>query len=152
MELQLPAYTTATPMWDLSCICNLRHSLNPLSEARNRTCILTDIGWILNPLSYNRNSFSGLKKKKKVSYLKTVLDLQKNCKDRTERILHTQFSLLLISYIIMVCLLQHNIYFNLIFQPDNPKQSISSHWHNSSGAEFSVLGFLVGFHPREFNN
>ena len=45
-ELQLPAYTTATP--DLSSVCNLHHSsrhcriLNPLREARDRTCILID--------------------------------------------------------------------------------------------------------------
>ena len=25
-ELQLPAYTTATATWDLSCVCNLYHS------------------------------------------------------------------------------------------------------------------------------
>ena len=47
-ELQLPAYATATATQDLSCICNLCHSLqqgqtlNPLSEARDGTCILTD--------------------------------------------------------------------------------------------------------------
>ena len=41
-------YITATATPDLSCICNLHHSLqqywilNPLSEARNRTHILTD--------------------------------------------------------------------------------------------------------------
>ena len=46
-ELQLPAYATATP--DPSCICDLHHSswqhwiLNPLSVARDRTCILMDI-------------------------------------------------------------------------------------------------------------
>ena len=40
-ELQLPAYTTATAMLDLSHICDLHHSsrqcwiLNPLSEARD---------------------------------------------------------------------------------------------------------------------
>ena len=45
-ELWLPAYTTATAMWDPSCICDLHHSsgqlriLNPLSEARDRTCVL----------------------------------------------------------------------------------------------------------------
>ena len=44
-ELQLPAYTTATATKDLSCICDLHHSsrqhqtLNPLSEARDRTHI-----------------------------------------------------------------------------------------------------------------
>ena len=47
-ELLLPAYTTATAMLDPSPICNLRHSLsqhwilNPLSEARDWTCILMD--------------------------------------------------------------------------------------------------------------
>ena len=48
LELQLPAYTTATATWDPSCIFDLRCSsqqrqiLNPLSEARDRTCILMD--------------------------------------------------------------------------------------------------------------
>ena len=41
LELQLLAYTTATETQDLSCICNLHHSLrqrwilNPVSEARD---------------------------------------------------------------------------------------------------------------------
>ena len=49
LELQLLAYATATAMPDLSCICKLRCSswqlqiLNPLSEARDRTCILVDL-------------------------------------------------------------------------------------------------------------
>ena len=48
LELQILAYTTATAMLDLSNICNLHHSshqcqiLNPLSEARDGTCILMD--------------------------------------------------------------------------------------------------------------
>ena len=48
LELQLPAYATATEKWDLSCICNLHHSsqqsriLNPLSKARDQTHILMD--------------------------------------------------------------------------------------------------------------
>ena len=47
-ELQLPAYTTATAMPDLSSICKLHHSsqqcqiLNPLSKARSQTHILKD--------------------------------------------------------------------------------------------------------------
>ena len=47
-DLQLGVYTTATAMWALSCICDLHHSsqqrgiLNPLSEARDRTCVLVD--------------------------------------------------------------------------------------------------------------
>lgn len=61
-ELQLPAYATATAMLDLSCVCDLHHSLwqcwilNSLSEARDPTCILVDTSWDLNPLSHNRNS------------------------------------------------------------------------------------------------
>ena len=45
-ELQLAAYTTATATCDPSHICDLHHCsrqrriLNPLSEARDRTCIL----------------------------------------------------------------------------------------------------------------
>ena len=41
LELQLPAYTTATATQDPSCICDLHHSqrrcwiLHPLSEARD---------------------------------------------------------------------------------------------------------------------
>ena len=48
LELQLLAYTTAIAMPTLSHICDPRRSLwqcqilNPLSEARNQTCILTD--------------------------------------------------------------------------------------------------------------
>ena len=51
-ELQLMAYATATATPDLSHICGLHHSswqhriLNPLSEVRNRTCILMDTSWI----------------------------------------------------------------------------------------------------------
>ena len=47
-ELQLPAYATAIATSDLSCVYDLHHSsqqcqvLNPLSEARNRTCALMD--------------------------------------------------------------------------------------------------------------
>ena len=65
-ELQLLAYTTATAMWDPGCLCDLHHSLwqrrilNPLSEARDRTCILMDTSWVLNWLSHNRISFTSL--------------------------------------------------------------------------------------------
>ena len=54
LELQLPAFTTATATWDLSCICDLHHSsqlcwiLNPLSEARDQTQILMDTSWIVS--------------------------------------------------------------------------------------------------------
>ena len=46
LELQLLAYATATATSDLSCVCDLHHSsqqcriLNPLSRARDQTCIL----------------------------------------------------------------------------------------------------------------
>ena len=45
-------YTTATAMPEPSCVCNLHHSswqhrmLNPLSEARDRTCVLMDTSQI----------------------------------------------------------------------------------------------------------
>ena len=48
LELQLPAYATATAMWDLSHVFNLCYSLrqcqilNPLSKARDGTRILPD--------------------------------------------------------------------------------------------------------------
>ena len=48
LELQLPAFATATAVQDLSHICNLYHSswqyqiLNPLSKARDRILILMD--------------------------------------------------------------------------------------------------------------
>ena len=48
LRLQLPAYTTATAMQDLSRIYSLHHSswwcwiLNPLRKARDRTCVLMD--------------------------------------------------------------------------------------------------------------
>ena len=52
LELQPLAYTTATAMPDPSCVCDLQHSsrqlriLNPLREARDRTCVLIDISQI----------------------------------------------------------------------------------------------------------
>ena len=48
LELQLPTYTLATATQDSSRVCDLYHSsqqhqiLNPLSEARDPTCILMD--------------------------------------------------------------------------------------------------------------
>ena len=52
LELQLPAYTTATAMWDPSLIHNLHRSSqwgwipNPLREARGRTHVIMDINRI----------------------------------------------------------------------------------------------------------
>ena len=65
-ELQLPAHSTATAVPDLSCVCNQccsswqHHILNPLSEARDWTCILMDTSWFLNPVSHSRNSLTEL--------------------------------------------------------------------------------------------
>ena len=48
LDLQLPAYTTATAMQDPSYLCDLQHSswqhwiLSPLSKARDLTHILLD--------------------------------------------------------------------------------------------------------------
>ena len=52
LELQLPAYTIATAMPDLSHVFNLHHSswqcwtLNPLRKAGDQTRILMDTSWI----------------------------------------------------------------------------------------------------------
>ena len=62
LELQLPAYATATAMPDPSHICDLHHRLwqhrilNPLNKARDRTPILMDPSRVLNPLSHHGNS------------------------------------------------------------------------------------------------
>ena len=51
LELQLPAYATATAAWDPSRICDLHHGsrqrqiLHPLSKARDRTHVFTDTHW-----------------------------------------------------------------------------------------------------------
>ena len=53
-EPQRPAYTTATATYAVAC--GYARSFNPLSEARDQTCILMDTNLVLNPLSHNRNS------------------------------------------------------------------------------------------------
>ena len=61
LELQLPAYTTATAMPDPSLTCDLSHSfqqhqiLNPLSKVMDRSCNLMDTSQVLNLLSHNGN-------------------------------------------------------------------------------------------------
>ena len=63
LELQLPTYTTAIAMPDLSRVCDLHHSsrqcwiLNPLSKARDGTQVLRDTSRVHNLLSHNRNSW-----------------------------------------------------------------------------------------------
>ena len=46
LELQLPAHTTATALWDSSLVYDLCQILNPRSKARDQTRILMDTGWI----------------------------------------------------------------------------------------------------------
>ena len=70
LELQLPACTTATAMWDPSCICDSTvwgdiGSLTHMSKARDQTCILVDTSWVLKLLSHSGNS--------EVGYLKIKL-------------------------------------------------------------------------------
>ena len=60
LELQLPAYLTATAMPDPSWVCDLHHSSrqrqSPPSKARDPTHILIDTSQVLNLLIYNGNS------------------------------------------------------------------------------------------------
>ena len=64
LELQLPAYSTATGTQDLGNTCDLHHSLwqrqtlYPPSEARARTRIPMDTSQILTPLSHDGNPSS----------------------------------------------------------------------------------------------
>ena len=87
-ELQLPAYITATPMQDPSCICNLhrcswQHWI--LNKARDWTHILMDTSWVCYhwtttgtpknnfPLFWTRHIFwreTSSKIKKKILYLR----------------------------------------------------------------------------------
>ena len=61
-ELQLLSCATATATQDLSCIhdlhCNLEQCwiLNPLSETRGQTCILTETTQVFNSWSHKGNS------------------------------------------------------------------------------------------------
>ena len=58
-QIKVATFSLATH--DPSCFCNLCHSsqqcqiLNPLSEARDWTHILTDTSWVCNQLSHDRN-------------------------------------------------------------------------------------------------
>ena len=64
LELLLLTYATATAIWGQSCICHLHHSsqqcwiLNPLSKARDQTCILVDTSQFCYPLSHTGTPWS----------------------------------------------------------------------------------------------
>ena len=66
VELQWPAHTTATATPDPSLIFELHHSswqrwiLDPLSEAKDWSCILPDTSQVCNPLSHSENSLFSL--------------------------------------------------------------------------------------------
>ena len=61
LELQLPVTATATAKWDPGCVRDLEHSswqhqiLNPLSKARDWTCILMDPSRVHNVVRHHRN-------------------------------------------------------------------------------------------------
>ena len=74
-KLQLPAYSTAIGKPDLNHVCNLHHSswqcqiLNPLSETRDRTCILMETSWIhFHCTTMGTPSIHYLMFKKKIHY------------------------------------------------------------------------------------
>ena len=64
LELQLRVYATATAMQDPSRVCDLHLGsqqcwiLSPLSDARNRTCILMDTRWVVISPEPHGNSHS----------------------------------------------------------------------------------------------
>ena len=55
LELQPPAYTTTTAR-QIQATYSESWIPNPLSEARDQTCILMDASQVLNPLSHSGNS------------------------------------------------------------------------------------------------
>ena len=81
-ELQPVAYATATAMPDPSRVCNLHHSsrqcqiLDPLSKARDRTCILMGASRVL--LRHNKNSLSSFLKMNSL-YTVAWRDLKRTC-------------------------------------------------------------------------
>ena len=62
LELQPPAYTTATAMQNPSCVCDLHHSswpqwiLNPLNKAMDQTQNLMVTSRVLLPLYHDGSS------------------------------------------------------------------------------------------------
>ena len=85
LEMQLPAYATATAMPDLSCVCYRYHSsrqchiLNPLSEARDWTCILMDTNWVcLHCVTMGTLEIDNLNKLITISEIESVIKKKKN--------------------------------------------------------------------------
>ena len=84
-ELQLLAYALASAMPELSHIHDLCHSLqehqilNPLSNARDQTCILLDTSQILNLLSHNGSSKSHIFDSLKIIFSGTDLSSLITC-------------------------------------------------------------------------
>ena len=78
LELSLPAYATATATPDPSHSCKLHHCLwqrwilNPLSEARDRTHVLMDTGWVRYCWAMTGTLFT--------FYFEIVSSLCKSCK------------------------------------------------------------------------
>ena len=95
-ELQLLAYTTATAVPDLSCVCDLHHSswqhqiLNPLGENRDWTCILMDTSRVCNLLSHNGNSQN--------SQQHQILNPLSKARDQTHILMNTSLVLNLLSH------------------------------------------------------
>ena len=64
IALQLPAYTTTRAMWDLSCTCNLHHSLWHTRTLTHwvrpgiKPVSSQIAGRVLNPMSHNGNAWS----------------------------------------------------------------------------------------------
>ena len=75
LELQPPAYTTATATPDPSHVCDLcrrsqQHGiLNPLSKARIKPASSQRQRWVLKLLSYNGNSSNIFKSQKILNYI-----------------------------------------------------------------------------------
>ena len=86
LELQPPDYTIAIATWDPSCICNLHHNaqqcqiLNPLSEARDWTCILLDTSWVHNLLRHSETPlYTQFQLHALVSFFSCSLGLSSKC-------------------------------------------------------------------------
>ena len=79
-ELQLLAYTTATATQDQSQVCDLycssgqRQSLNPLSEARDRTCVLMNASQICFPWAMSATPY-GMLQQNSINWMVETTDI-----------------------------------------------------------------------------